>query len=69
VLALEIYDESQRPCEFDVPVLLRTHSKLTIPIIEMMVKSQQYYSLKIVLPLKPEWNLAVLTVEIHAHSR
>jgi hypothetical protein len=69
VLTLEIYDESQWPCEFDVPVLVRTHSKSTIPTIEMMVKSQQYYSSKVVLPLKPEWNLTVLTVEIHAHSR
>jgi hypothetical protein len=65
----EIYDESQWPCEFDVPVPLRTHTKFTLPTIEIQVRSQQYYNPKIVVPLKIEWNLTMLTVEIHADSR
>jgi hypothetical protein len=69
VVPLEIYDESQWPCEFDVPLPSRTHSKLTIFTIEIQLRSQGCYSPKIVVPSKTEWNLTMLTVEIHADSR
>jgi hypothetical protein len=43
--------------------------KLIVPTIEIQLRSQQPYSLKVVISLKTVWKLTLLAIEIHADSQ